>query len=270
VPEALRLVNPISAELDAMRPSILPNLLDACRRNADRGIADAALFEVGPQFAGDAPEDQAMVAAGVRSGNGPRHWSVPARAADAFDVKADAIAALRACGLAEDAVQAVAEAPAWYHPGHSGSLKLGAKALAHFGVIHPRVLAGLGVKGPAAGFEVLLDALPPAKARKSAAKPHLELSPFQPVARDFAFVVADDVPAAAVVRAARGADKALIAAVEVFDAFAGGSLGAGRKSIAIAVTLQPTRATLTGDEIEAVAAKIVAAVAKATGGTLRT
>ena len=268
--DALMLVNPISADLDAMRPSILPNLLDACRRNADRGLADAALFEVGPQFAGDAPEDQAMVAAGVRSGSGPRHWSAAARAVDAFDAKADAIAGLKACGLPESSLQTAADAPAWYHPGHSASLKLGNKAVAYFGLIHPKVLAGLDVKGPAAGFEILLDALPPAKARKSAAKAHLDLSAFQPVSRDFAFVVGDDVPAASLVRAAKGADKAVITSVDVFDVFTGGNLGEGMKSIAVSVTLQPTTATFTDEEIDAIAAKIVAAVTKATGGTLRT
>jgi phenylalanyl-tRNA synthetase beta chain len=267
--DALMLVNPISSDLDAMRPSILPNLLDACRRNADRGLADAALFEVGPQFAGDAPEDQAMVAAGVRSGSGPRHWSAESRAVDAFDAKADAIAGLKACGLPENSLQTAPDAPAWYHPGHSGSLKLGNKAVAYFGLLHPKVLAGLDVKGPVSGFEILLDALPPVKARKSAAKAHLDLSALQPVSRDFAFVVGDDVAAASLVRAAKGADKAVITSAEVFDVFTGGNLSEGMKSIAFSVTLQPTTATFTDEEIEGIAAKIVAAVSKATGGTLR-
>jgi phenylalanyl-tRNA synthetase beta chain len=271
VDDSVRLVNPISADLDVMRPSILPNLLDACRRNADRGFADCALFEIGPQFHGDAPEEQAMAATGVRAGKiVRRQWGAEARVVDVFDVKADAVAALRACGLPEDSLQTVAEAPAWYHPGHSGSLKLGPKVLARFGVIHPRVLSRMDVKGPVAGFEVLLDTLPPPKARKGAAKAHLELSPFQPVSRDFAFVVGEEVAADAVVRAARGADKALITEVAVFDVFSGGALGEGRKSIAIAVTLQSSAKTLTDAEIDGVGAKIVAAVGKATGGVLRT
>ena len=271
IPDALRLSNPISADLDVMRPSILPNLIDACRRNADRGLADGALFEIGPQFRGDRPEDQAMVAAGIRAGqSGRRHWSLEPRPVDAFDAKADAVAALKACGLPEDSLQTAAEAPAWYHPGHSGSLKLGPKVLATFGVLHPNVLSAMGAKGAVAGFEVMLDAVPPPKARKGAAKPHLELSPFQPVSRDFAFVVAEAVAAEAIVRAVRGAEKVLIADACVFDVFSGGTLGAGRKSVAVAVTLQPREKTLTDAEIDAVSARIVAAVGKATGGVLRT
>jgi phenylalanyl-tRNA synthetase beta chain len=269
--DSLKLVNPISADLDALRPSILPNLLDACRRNADRGAADCALFEVGPQFQGDGPADQSTMATGVRAGRvARRHWSGETRPVDVFDAKADAIAALKACGLPEDSLVTTAEAPGWYHPGHSGSLKLGPKVLATFGALHPRVLSRLDVKGPAVGFEVKLDALPPPKARKGAAKAHLELSPFQPVSRDFAFVVDESVAADAVAKAAKGADKALITDVAIFDVFSGGAVGEGRKSIAVAVTLTPSAKTLTDAEIDAVAAKIVAAVGKATGGVLRT
>jgi phenylalanyl-tRNA synthetase beta chain len=270
VPDALRLVNPISSDLDAMRPSALPNLIAAVGRNADRGVQDGALFEVGPHYKGDKPEDQANVAAGVRSGLfGGRSWAAPARAVDAFDAKADALAVLAALDVPAGRPRTGAAAPAWYHPGRSGALSLGPKAtLAYFGEIHPRVLKAMDVKGPVAAFEVFLGALPQPKA-KGAARTLLELSPFQPVERDFAFVVAADVTADAVVRAALAADKTLIADTRVFDLFEGESLGAGKKSLAIAVTLQPTERTLTDAEIEAVAEKIVASVIKATGGALR-
>jgi phenylalanyl-tRNA synthetase beta chain len=267
---ALRLANPIAAELDEMRPSILPNLVAAAQRNADRGLADAALFEVGPVYAGAAPGEQATVAAGIRMGHAlPRHWDGRARKADAFDAKADALAALEAAG-APGNLQVAAEAPAWYHPGRSGTIKLGAVALAWFGELHPRVLAALDADGPAAAFEVMLDRLPPPRVKPGKARPLLKPSPFQPVERDFAFVVDAAVPADKVARAAQGADKAMIAAVSVFDAYAGAGLEAGKKSIAIAVTLQPVERTLTDAEIDAIGQKIVAAVQKQTGGTLRT
>ena len=269
--QSVRLVNPISSELDVMRPSILPNLIAAAGRNADRGVEDAVLFEVGPQYAGDGPGDQALVAAGVRAGNsGPRSWAAPPRPVDAFDVKADALATLQTLGVNAGKLQVSPEAPQWYHPGRSGSMKLGPhNVLARFGEVHPRVLEAMDVKGPIAGFEVYLDNLPKAKARKSAAKPHLDLPPFHTVERDFAFVVDDAVPAEDVLKAARAADKELIVAASVFDVFSGGALKAGKKSLAVNITLQPTEKTLTDPEIEAVAAKVVAGVVKATGGKLR-
>ncbi len=270
-PEAMRLVNPISSDLDVMRPSVLPNLIAACGRNADRGLDDVALFEVGPQYAGDAPTDQALVAAAVRTGRWEaRNWATPARPVDAFDAKTDALAVLAALAVPVDKLHVAAQAPPWYHPGRSGCLKLGPKTvLAHFGEVHPRVLRRMGVKGPVAGVEILLDALPRAKARKSAARPPLELSALHPVERDFAFVVDDGVAAEAVVRAARGAEPKLIAAVDLFDVFSGGTLDAGQKSLAITVTLQPRQKTLTDAEIEAAASKVVTAVETATGGRLR-
>jgi len=265
----LVLDNPISADLDVMRPSVLPNLVDAVRRNLARGIDNPALFEVGPQYASDEPEGQTLVAAGVRAvRTGPRHWAERPRAVDAFDAKADALAALAAAGVPADALQPVAEAPSWYHPGRSGSLRLGQWTLAHFGELDPRLLRAMDTAGPIAAFEVHLDRLPQPKA-KGAARAPLKLSPFQPVHRDFAFLVDAKVTAAEVIRAARAADKTLIADVALFDLFEGEGVGAGKKSLAIAVTLQPTEATLTDAEIEAVAGKIVAAVKKATGGELR-
>ncbi|MGE0743698.1 MAG: phenylalanine--tRNA ligase subunit beta [Rhodospirillales bacterium] len=266
----LTVANPISADLDTMRPSILPNLVDAVRRNAARGLADAMLFEVGPQYADDTPAGQSLVAAGVRSGRtGPRHWNAPPRAVDAFDAKADATAALAALGAPADSLQVSTDAPAWYHPGRSGALRLGPTVLAWFGELHPAVLKALDADGPVAAFEVLVDSVPEPKARRGTARPLLKLSPFQPVERDFAFVVEDKVTAAQVVRAAKSADRKLVTDVAVFDVYAGKGIDPGKKSVAVAVTLQPTEATLTDAEIEAVASKVVAAVTKATGGALR-
>lgn len=271
VPDSLRLVNPISSDLDVMRPSILPNLIAACARNAHRGLPDSALFEVGPQYRGSAPSDQQTVAAGVRSGRtAPRHWAQPTRAVDAFDAKADALAVLAGLSAPMDAVQVSAGAPAWYHPGRSGTIRLGpATILATFGEIHPRVLQEMDHGAPLAAFEVFLDAVPVRKTRPIGSRPPLRLSPFQPVERDFAFVMDDDVPAARAIEAAKGADPALIADVRVFDLFVGESLGAGRKSLAINVTIQPTQATLTEADLEALSTRISQRVEAATGGTLR-
>ncbi|MBI5163855.1 MAG: phenylalanine--tRNA ligase subunit beta [Magnetospirillum sp.] len=265
----MRLANPISADLDVMRPSVLPNLVAAAGRNDDRGFHDFGLFEIGAQFDGPEPGQQRTVAAGLRAGKTPRQWASPARAVDAFDAKADATAALAAAGLNTDSVTVVAEAPSWYHPGRAGTIRLGNKPVAFFGELHPGVLNAMEVKGPLAGFEVILDALPPAKAKATKAKPLLKLAAFQPLERDFAFVLDSGIAADAVVRAAKGADKALIADVAVFDLYEGPNVGPGKKSLAIQVTLQPVEKTLTDEEIEAVGQKIVAAVVKATGGSLR-
>jgi phenylalanyl-tRNA synthetase beta chain len=266
----LTLAKPISADLDQMRPSLLPNLVAAAARNAARGYGDTALYEVGPRYEGDRPEDQRLTTAGLRAGQtASRHWAAAARPVDAFDAKGDALALLTALGAPVENLQTTTDAPAWYHPGRSGVLRLGATVLACFGELHPRVLRALDLKGPAAGFEIDLDRLPQPRGKPGTGRPLLKASPFQPIERDFAFVVAEDTPAEKLVRAARGADKALIAGVSVFDRFTGAALGAGKKSIAISVVLQPTERTLTEAEIEAVAAKIVAAVNKATGGTLR-
>ncbi|MBC7951534.1 MAG: phenylalanine--tRNA ligase subunit beta [Rhodospirillaceae bacterium] len=266
----MHLANPISSDLDAMRPSVLPNLVAAAGRNADRGFKDLGLFEIGPQFDGPEPGQQRNVAAGLRAGRAMvRHWSEKARAVDLFDAKADALAVLVAAGANPDSFQVVAEAPAWYHPGRSGSLKLGNKPMAYFGELHPGVLAQMGVKGPVVAFEVFIDALPPQKAKATKAKPLVKLSPFQPLERDFAFVLDTKIAADAVVRAAKNADKALVTDVSVFDLYEGPNVGEGKKSMAISVTLQPTEKTLTDEEIEAVGKKIVDAVVKATGGILR-
>ena len=266
----LALENPISADLDAMRPSLLPNLIRAAGRNVDRGFGTVGLFEVGPAYGDDTPEGQAAIAAGIRRGEtAERHWAKAPKPVDAFDAKADAIETVHALGVPTDRVQAVAEAPGWYHPGRSGLLKLGPNVLAAFGEIHPAVLGALDVKGPLVGFEIRLDDLPLSKAKASRTRPKMTVSDLQSVERDFAFVVDRTVPAQALITAAQGADKALIAAVNVFDVYEGKGVEEGKKSIALSVRLEPKQATLTDAEIDAVAAKIVAAVTKATGGTLR-
>jgi phenylalanyl-tRNA synthetase beta chain len=266
----MHLANPISADLDCMRPSLLPNLVAAVGRNLDRGFKDVALFEIGPQFDGPQPGQQRPVAGGVRAGRAvPRHWSEKSRAVDLFDAKADLLAAIAAAGGNPDSFQVAAEAPSWYHPGRSGTLKLGNKAVAFFGEVHPGILPRLDVKGPVVAFELFLDGLPPVKARATKAKPLLKASAFQPLERDFAFVLDAGVPADAVLRAARGADKALVADVSVFDLYEGPNVGEGKKSLAVSATLRPTEKTLTDEEIEAVGRKIVDAVVKATGGVLR-
>jgi phenylalanyl-tRNA synthetase beta chain len=269
----LTLSNPISTELAQMRPSLLPGLITAAQRNRDRGFADGALFELGQAYRGAAPEDQIVAASGVRfgrstlSGSG-RHWSGEAPAADMFAAKADAVAALAALGLDQASLTVTREAPSWFHPGRSGTLRLGPKTvLGMFGEFHPDLLAKLGIDPPIAGFELYLDAVPASK-RKGAGKA-LEASDLQPVRRDFAFLLDREVQAGDVVRAASSADRALISDVSVFDVFTGQGVPEGKKSLAIEVTLQPREKTLTDAEIEAVAEKIVAAVKKATGGQLR-
>ncbi|MBI3419131.1 MAG: phenylalanine--tRNA ligase subunit beta [Proteobacteria bacterium] len=268
-PQPILLQNPISAELDAMRGSILPNLLMAARRNADRGFADTALFEVGSIYRSAAPEGQIMAASGLRTGLAvPRHWAVEPRAVDLFDAKADALAALEAVGVPLGGLQAVAEAPAWYHPGRSGVLKLGATVLAHFGELHPAILKKLEVKTATAGFEVFFEALPPLK-ETGPARPLLELPDLQPVRRDFAFVLDRGVEAEKLVKAIRAVERQLIAGVEVFDVYEGANVAPGQKSLALEVRFQPREKTLTEAELEALSEKIIAAAHRAAGAVLR-
>ena len=271
----LEVVNPISSEMSSMRPSLLPGLVAAARRNADRGFADLALFEVGQAYQGENIKDQFIAASGIRSGTATligagRHWDGQMRDVDAFDVRADAMAALEAAGAPVANVQAAPEAPGWYHPGRSGVLRLGPKTiLAHFGELHPKTLKALGATGPMVGFEVFLGNIPPARSKGQKSRSALDISDLQAVRRDFAFIVDEALPAETLIRAAKGADKALISDVTLFDIFAGGSMEAGKKSLAIEVTLQPREKTLTDAEIEAVAGKVIEKVVKATGGTLR-
>jgi phenylalanyl-tRNA synthetase beta chain len=271
----LALANPIAAELSDMRPSLLPGLLKAAQRNADRGFGDVALFEVGQTFASDEPEGQSVKAAAVRRGTARaegigRHWDGRAESVDAFDAKADVLALLAALGIPAGGLQIVAGGPAWFHPGRSGTLQFGPKNIVGvFGEVHPKILKALDLKGPLVAFELNLDALPPPKAKPTKMKPKLVLPDFQPLTRDFAFVVGRDVAAGDIVKAAQAAERQLIVGIDVFDVYEGTGIDPDKKSVAIAVTLQPTEKTLTDVEIEAVSAKIVAEVSKKTGAVLR-
>jgi phenylalanyl-tRNA synthetase beta chain len=274
--ESLEVANPISSEMTSMRPSLLPGLLTAVQRNRDHGMADAAIFEVGQTYRSDTETDQIMAAVGVRaglarlSGQG-RQWDGKAEQAGVFDVKADAAAVLSAAGLDVSKAQITRDAPAWFHPGRSGTFRLGPKTiLAHFGEVHPDILAQLKIDAPAAAFEVFLPAIPAAKKKASKARPPLDIVELLPVRRDFAFVLDKGVAAGDVVRAAEGVDKKLVTSVTVFDVFEAGKLAEeGKKSLAIEVTLQPREKTMTDAEIDAIAARIVASVKKATGGEIR-
>ena len=267
--KGLILANPIASDLDAMRPSILPNLIAALQRNADRGRHDLALFEVAPIYVGDRPEDHLNAAAGVRRNVQARHWRGAGETIDAFTAKADALAALEAAGAPVASLQTTADAPAWYHPGRAGALRLGRNALAFFGEIHPRVLKQMDVDGPVFGFEVFLDAIPEGKKKPTKTRPALDASEFLPLTRDFAFVVDEDVAAETLLKAARGAEKKLIAGVSLFDVYQGKGVADGKKSLAVEVTIQPRDKTLTDEEIEAVSRRVVEQVQKATGGSLR-
>ncbi|WLS09871.1 phenylalanine--tRNA ligase subunit beta [Shinella sumterensis] len=276
---SLALSNPIASDMSDMRPSLLPGLLAAAQRNADKGYGDVALFEVSGTYENDRPEGQRRVAGGVRRGTASlagsgRLWSNAAKGGgkpvDVYDAKADALAVIEACGLPMGNVQIEPGAPAWYHPGRSGTIKMGPKiVLGYFGEFHPKTLGALDVSGALCGFEIFIDAMPEPKKKATRTKPALDLSPFQAVKRDFAFVVDKTVEAGAIVRAATGADRKLISAVNVFDVFEGASLGEGKKSVAIEVVIQPVDKTLTDEDFEALTARIVGNVLKTTGGTLR-
>lgn len=267
--KALTLSNPISADLAVMRPSILPNLLTAAGRNADRGIANACLFEIGNCYHSPEADGQLMTVAGLRTGQAvQRHWAQGARDVDAYDAKQDALAVLESCGVKTENLQITTDVPAWYHPGRAGALRQGAVVLAYFGELHPSVLAAMKRDEKCAGFEIFLQAVPQPR-NKSARKELLKPSPFQPLGRDFAFVLDASVPAEKILRAIKSADKTLISAIEVFDVYTGKGVPEGKKSVAVGVTLQPVEKTLTDEEIAAVCTNIVAAVEKQTGGTLR-
>jgi len=267
--EARQLSNPIASDLDALRPAILPSLLAATARNAARGLSNLQLFEIGAAFDSGVPGAQKTVAAAIRSGNAQRHWQKAASTSGLFDVKADLLAALEAITGAPMSAPITQGAPAWYHPGRSGTIAMGPKVIAQFGEIHPKVLAAFDIKVPAAGFEIFLDALPDPKTKgNSKAKPLFAPSPFQAIERDFAFVVDAKVAAGDIVKAVKLADRALIDSVEVFDVYEGKGVPDGQKSVAVAVRVQPKDATLTEAEIEALAQKIVAAALKI-GASLR-
>ena len=262
-PESLRLANPIAADLDQMRPTPLATLVAAALRNKARGYPDGGLFEIGPAFH---ESGQMLVAAGLRTGETQRHWQAPARPVDAMDARADLWALIASLGLPSEALSTTADAPGHYHPGRSGAVRQGPKILlAQFGELHPSLQAQLGLDGPAVAFELFLDAIADPKRRRRAAP---ELSPFQPLRRDFAFVVPRDLPAETLLRAVRGAERGLMAKASLFDVYEGEHLAADQKSLGIEVVLQPKDHTLTDAEIEAACGKIVQAAAKV-GGVLR-
>jgi phenylalanyl-tRNA synthetase beta chain len=271
----LALANPIAPELSDMRPSLLPGLIAAAQRNADRGQGDAALFEVGQIFLSDEERGQKIAAGAIRRGMakeaGPgRHWSMPPAGVDPFDAKADAFALLSALGVPAGGLQLVSGGPPWFHPGRCATLQFGPKnVIGAFGEIHPRTLDALGAEGPVTGFELLLDDIPAPKLRATRTKPKLDLPEFMPVQRDFAFLADRSVKAADIVKAAAAGERALVSDVGVFDVYEGKGIPEGKKSVAISVTLQPRERTLTEAEIDAAAGKIIAEVAKKTGASLR-
>ncbi|WP_455476028.1 phenylalanine--tRNA ligase subunit beta [Bartonella sp. B17] len=273
--EELKLVNPIAIDMSVMRPSLLPSLLVAAQRNADRGFPDLALFEVASIYEGDTPDKQQRVAGGVRRGTerfegAGRFWNGNAAAVDVFDAKADALAVLEACGIDINKIQIEAGAPDWYHPGRSGVMKLGSKViLGFFGVFHPATLEKLDVNGSLCGFEIFLDQIPMSKKKATKSRSPLKLSPFQMVHRDFAFIVDKTVASSLIVRAAREADKKFIHSVQVFDLFEDSMLGENKKSIAVEISIQPIERTLTDEDLENLALKVIKNVTKATGACLR-
>jgi len=272
--DCLKLANPIAADMSDMRPSLLPGLLQAAQNNANRGVGDIALFEIGDIYQNDTPQGQRRMAAAIRRGSAVmegsgRFWRGNGTPVSLYDAKADLFAVLEACGFDAAKLPLEAQAPSYYHPGRSGSIRLGKTILAHFGEFHPSVLDDLDVSGVLCGFELFLDALPTSKKRTNKTRPPLVLSSLQMLRRDFAFIVDDCISAATILRAASGADKKLIQAVEIFDVYKGEGIEAHKKSVAIEVTIQPFERTLTDADIEALSAKVIANVLKSTGGTLR-
>ncbi|MEM6439591.1 MAG: phenylalanine--tRNA ligase subunit beta, partial [Pseudomonadota bacterium] len=269
--EAMRLENPISSEMSHMRPDPLCGLMAAAARNQARGAQEIMLFETGPAFTGPEPGEQRLVASGLLAGAAaPREWTGSRRPVDVYDAKAAAEAALSILGAPVDRLMTLRDAaPAWLHPGRSAVLSLGPKTpLAWFGELHPRALEAMDLKGPAAAFSIFIEAVPEPRA-KGPSRGALQASDLPAAERDFAFVMDAGVEADALLRAARGADKQLIESTTIFDVFEGASLGEGRKSVALSIRLQPKDRTLTDEEIDTVAAKVVKAVEKASGGQLR-
>ena len=267
---ALELANPISADLNYMRPTLLPNLVEAAGRNKARGFSNVRLFEVGSQFAGITPDQQSTMATGIRTGEtGPKQPHEQPRAVDVYDAKADALAVLAASGFDASKVQVSATAPDYYHPGRSGTLSLGPKIiLGYFGELHPLTLQKLDYKGRVVAFELFLNAIPAPKS-KGSAKPMLKASDYQAVDRDFAFIANNDVQAVDVLKAIRAADAKLIQDVRIFDIYQGKGMEPGKQSIAVTITLQAPDRTLTDAEIEGVAKKVVENASKNFGGVLR-
>jgi len=252
-----------------MRPSTLPNLIDAAGRNYDKGYPDAALFEIGRNFYSTEYADQPVVASGIRSGNiTKRHWANAERKADVIDAKTDVTVALEACGVSVETIQITSEAPSYYHPGRSGAFKMGKNVIAYFGELHPGVLAKMNREENFVGFEIFLQNIPESR-KKTTAKEMLKLSPLQPLLRDFAFMVDRKVDAEKILKAVRSVDKKMIVKVDLFDVYTGKGTDDDKKSVALAVTIQPQEKTLTDDEITAITKKIIISVEEQTGGKLR-
>ncbi|OYX20845.1 MAG: phenylalanine--tRNA ligase subunit beta [Brevundimonas diminuta] len=272
--ERLVLENPIAADLDCMRPSALPNLIQAAARNAARGHADVALFEIGPIYLDDQPNGQRTVIAGLAAPHADRHWG-GAGEDPLFALKGDLLAVLEEIGAPVASLQlAQGSNQDWWHPGRSARLQLGPKnVIVEFGALHPRVLKALDADGPMLAFEIVLDSVPEPRGQKGKsgagkARGAADLPNLMPLTRDFAFLMDEAKAVGDLTRAVAGADKALIAEVRVFDVYRGQGVPEGQKSVAIEVEVQPRAATLTEAEIEALTAKITSAATKA-GGTLR-
>ncbi len=266
--KGIKIANPIASDLDEMRPSLVPNLLSAVKRNQDRGIKDVQLFEVGPEFYSTIPNEQRMVACGVRAGNfTPRHFLENIRVVDVFDAKADAMDALASIDAPQN-VQVVRKAPSWYHPGRSGAFTLGKNVVAYFGEIHPQILKVFDIKTPVVAFELYMDNVPQARA-KSKSQKLLKMSNLMPLTRDFAFIADKNVEAGKLMAAIQNVDKEKITNVALFDVYAGDKLPEDKKSIAVQVTIWPTEKTMTDKEIEILSTQIVNMVKKSTGAELR-
>ena len=267
--ESLRLANPISADLNMMRPTILPNLLQATGRNLRRGATDLSFFEVGPVFEGVPADQQYQMCCAVRQGRSRNaDWRLENETVSVFDAKADLLNALEAIGVSVDNLQITSDAPDYYHPGRSGSLVQGRTVLGYFGEIHPTIAKHFDIKGACVGFELFFQRVPSPK-DKGPAKPLLSLNALQPLNRDFAFVVDESLSADALMRAVKAGGKPFVSSVNIFDVYAGDKMEEGKKSLAITVTIQPQKATLVDAEIVEISDKIIASVAKNCGGVIR-
>ena len=268
--EPILLCNPITAEMDEMRPSVLINLLQGLKGNIARGYSNVCLFECGPEFWGRKPGEQRAVAAGIRSGyTGKKHWLKEERQFDVFDVKADAMAVIAAANGPFDSAKISTDAPEYYHPGRSGVLRLGANIIAYFGEIHPSILKKFGIKQKVCAFEVFLDNIPLPRNTQDKAKKKLELYSFQPVDKDMAFIVDKTIRADDVVAAAKNADRNYIASVRVFDVYEGENLPDDKKSLALTITFQPKEATFGEQDIENMMAKVEQALKAKCNAILR-
>lgn len=265
----LVLANPVSADLSAMRPSVLPGLLAALQRNVDRGNTNVALFEEGPVYYGDSPDDQKDCAAGVRRRHERRHWNLEIPQADVYTVKADALAALAAAGFPATGLHTADSAPAHYHPGRSGTLVLGKNSLAFFGEIHPQVMKTMDVTGPVYAFEVFPASFPVRRKKAGTTKPPLKIPDLLPLTRDFSFIVDADLPAQTLLEAVRRADRKLITGVLLFDVYEGKGIREGKKSLGVEISIQPDTKTLTDRDIETLCANVVTRARKEAGAVLR-